>query len=105
MVACSSRWLALRHVLAGGVLADGVLAGGPVPVPVTVSDLDFLFDRPAEPIFLPKANALGRQVLFDVPATYLVSPAWSGLACATLNVNVNVETVVKFNQARSGKGG
>lgn len=48
------------------VLADG---------PVTVSDLDFLFDRPAEPIFLPKANAWGRQVLFDVPATYLVSAA------------------------------
>lgn len=35
------------------------------------SDILYLFDRPAEPVYVPKGE---NRVAFQVPANYLVSP-------------------------------
>lgn len=39
----------------------------------TVEQLQYLFDRPSEPIFLPKeSDKNDKKVVFDVPNEYLV---------------------------------
>lgn len=39
----------------------------------TVDQLQYLFDRPAEPIFMPKeGDKSKKKVFFDVPKDYLV---------------------------------
>ena len=43
---------------------------------VTVDQLEYLLDRPAEPVFLPKESSSGKnKVVFNVPEAYLVRTA------------------------------
>ena len=51
-----------------------------VDAQATVEQLQYLFDRPSEPIFLPKeGDKTDKKVVFDVPNEYLVRMTYTAL--------------------------
>lgn len=47
------------------------------------SDILYLFDRPAEPVYVPKGE---NKVAFDVPANYLVSKQFGLIFLSRVNI-------------------
>lgn len=52
------------------------------------SNILYLFDRPAEPVYVPKGE---KKVAFDIPADYLVSPNLTFLS------RIDIESLNSFS--------